>query len=404
MKHAPTRSSGPEGVVRTQRLSEAVSAIRRRRSVDVAERLLEECLTLLDRLAEQSPFTRVTASRVEAARRPHGVPASDESCPELDGRSPAIDRLKHDIACVARDAYVSVLVRGESGTGKERVARAIHRLSPRASCPLVVVNCAGLTSTLAEDELFGHVRGAFTGAVADRPGPFERANGGTVFLDEIGELAADSQMKLLRALQQRTVQRLGSGRETPFDVRVIAATNADLESAQQRGRFRQDLYFRLKVYELRVPPLRRRGESDLRQLADAILQDLGARRRRSPAALAPAVWDAFVRYSWPGNVRELENTLERMIVAAGEETLLTPAHLPDDFRTVTEHVRAPVLDAAAIQARRAMPTPAEARAVLQRHDFKYGKAAVELGLSRHQLYRLLRRRAAAESTAGRALA
>jgi transcriptional regulator with PAS, ATPase and Fis domain len=321
-------------------------------------------------------------------------------CPELEGHSPAIDRLRHDIACVAGDAYVSVLIRGESGTGKERVARAIHRLSSRADCPFVVVNCAGLTPTFAEDELFGHVRGAFTGAGGDRPGPFERANGGTVFLDEIGELGADSQMKLLRALQQRTVQRLGSGQETPFDVRVIAATNVDLESAQQRGRFRQDLYYRLKVYELRVPPLRRRGASDLRELTEAILHTLSRRRRRSPAALAPSVWDAFTRYSWPGNVRELENTLERMIVAAGDEALLTPAHMPDEFRAIAEQMRAPG-DVGTIQADRAMPSPAEARAILQRNDFKHGRAALELGISRHQLYRLLKRRADAESPAGR---
>jgi transcriptional regulator with GAF, ATPase, and Fis domain len=330
-----------------------------------------------------------------------GSGIADESFFELDGHSFAIDRLKHDIACVARDPYVSVLVRGESGTGKERVARAIHRLSSRAGYPFVVVNCAGITPTLAEDELFGHVRGAFTGAVADRPGPFERANGGTVFLDEIGEMAADSQMKLLRALQERTVQRLGSGQETPFDARVIAATNADLESAMQRGRFRQDLYYRLKVYVLRVPPLRRRGETDLRQLVGAILQHLSKRRRRSPAALAADVWDALTRYSWPGNVRELENTLERMIVAAGDDMLLTPAHLPDDFRAATEQARVPMLEGA-IQPRAVMPSPAEARAVLERHDFKYGKTAVELGMSRHQLYRLLKRRAA-DSPAGRAL-
>jgi len=326
----------------------------------------------------------------------------DESFPELDGHSPVIERLKHDIACVASDPFVSALVRGESGTGKERVARAIHRQSSRAGYPFVVVNCAGLTPTLAEDELFGHVRGAFTGAVADRPGPFERANGGTVFLDEIGELTADAQMKLLRALQQRTVQRLGSSQETPFDVRVIAATNADLESAQQRGRFRQDLYYRLKVYELRVPPLRRRGEGDLRQLAGAILQQLSLRRRRSPAALSADVWDAFARYSWPGNVRELENTLERMIVAAGGDMLLTRAHMADEFRTAIEETRVSPPDVDATRARTVVPSPAEARAALQRHNGKHGKTAIELGISRHQLYRLLRRRAVGGSPADRA--
>src|SRR5262245_34166754 len=181
---------------------------------------------------------------------------------------------------VAADAYVTVLILGESGTGKERVARAIHRASARSRAPFVVVNCAGLSPSLVEDELFGHVRGAFTGAVADQPGPFERANEGTVFLDEVGELTPDLQMKLLRTIQQRTVQRLGGARETPFDVRLLAATNVDVTRAVSQGRFRQDLYFRLKVYELRVPPLRQRGAAHLRQLVGMILGRLGARRRR----------------------------------------------------------------------------------------------------------------------------
>jgi transcriptional regulator with PAS, ATPase and Fis domain len=261
---------------------------------------------------------------------------------------------------------------------------------------------------LAEDELFGHARGAFTGAVTDRPGPFERANGGTVFLDEIGELTPDSQMKLLRALQQRTVQRLGSGRETPFDVRVIAATNADLGLALQRGRFRQDLYYRLKVYELRVPPLRCRGAADLRRLVDAIVKDLSARRRRSPATLAPSVWDLFARYMWPGNVRELENTLERMIVASGDDLLLTPAHMPDDFREQVEGAASRVVGLtssrpARVATSRAMPSPAEALAALERNDFKRGRAASELGVSRHQLYRLLKRHAVPSPSVGAAL-
>jgi transcriptional regulator with GAF, ATPase, and Fis domain len=267
------------------------------------------------------------------------------------------------------------------------------------------VNCAGLSSSLAEDELFGHVRGAFTGAVTDRPGPFERANGGTVFLDEIGELTPDSQMKLLRALQQRTVQRLGGGRETPFDVRVIAATNADLELAQQRGRFRQDLYYRLKVYELHVPPLRCRGAADLRRLVDAIVNDLSARRRRPLATLAPAVWDLFTRYTWPGNVRELENTLERMIVAAADDRVLTPAHMPDDLRKHVEGVAHPVLAltssvSSRVAISRAMPSPAEALAALERNDFRPGRAASDLGVSRHQLYRLLKRHAVPSPSAG----
>jgi transcriptional regulator with PAS, ATPase and Fis domain len=402
-------SSSQKSVVRTRRLAEAVSVIRSRRSIDGADVLLEECLALLEAIVDKAPLQEVTMSRAAMVRASVHVRApADDPFPELDGGSPAMDRLKKDMWRVARDAHVSALILGESGTGKERVARALHRLSPRASLPFVVVNCAGLSSTLAEDELFGHVRGAFTGAVTDRPGPFERANGGTVFLDEIGELPPDSQMKLLRALQQRTVQRLGSGHETPFDVRVIAATNADLGVAQQRGRFRQDLYYRLNVYELRVPPLRCRGAADLRLLVDAIVKHLGARRRRPPATLASAVWDLFTRHTWPGNVRELENTLERMIVAAGDDLLLTPAHMPDDFRKHVEGVAHPVLALASsmhgqVAISRAMPSAAEALAALERNDFNRRRAASDLGVSRHQLYRLLKRRAVPSQSAGAAL-
>jgi transcriptional regulator with PAS, ATPase and Fis domain len=186
---------------------------------------------------------------------------------------------------------------------------------------------------------------------------------------------------------------------------VVAATNADLGLAQQRGRFRQDLYYRLKVYELRVPPLRCRGAADMRRLVDAIVHDLSARRRRLPAKVAPPVWDLFTRYAWPGNVRELENTLERMIVAAGDELLLTPAHMPDDFSERVEGAAHPVSRwtssmSARVGTSRALPSPAEALAALERHDFKCGRAASELGVSRHQLYRLLKRHACPSPPAG----
>ncbi len=322
----------------------------------------------------------------------------EDPFPEVDGKSPEIDALKQHMLRVARDADVTTLILGESGTGKERVARGIHRVSPRGRAPFVVVNCAGLSQTLIEDELFGHMRGAFTGAINDQPGPFERAIGGTVFLDEVGELTPDLQMKLLRALQQRTVQRLGSRHETPFDVRVIAATNLDLTLATARGRFREDLYFRLKVYELRVPPLRDRGAADLRELVATILKRLGERRRRSQSTLHPAVWDRFVRYDWPGNVRELENTLERMIVAAGDETLLTPEHLPEDFGTLRRRGSRPVAEPSAAApgstragAACAVPSAPELLAALERNGFKCERTAAELGLSRHQLYRLFKR-------------
>ena len=310
------------------------------------------------------------------------VDASSDAFPDIDGASPQIDALKQHMRRVADDAYVTVLILGESGTGKERVARAIHDRSPRRNAPFVVVNCAGLSPSLIEDELFGHVRGAFTGAMADQPGPFERANGGTVFLDEVGELTPELQLKLLRAIQQRTVQRLGGTRETPFDVRVIAATNADLSRAVAQGRFRQDLYFRLKVYELRVPPLRHRGAPHVRLLAATILKQLGARRKRPPAALDAHVWDRFVDYAWPGNVRELENTLERMVVAAGASGWLTVDHLPEGFGVRAEReTGAPAV----------LPDRDAVIAALERHGFARGRAAAALGVSRHQLYRLIRR-------------
>lgn len=311
-------------------------------------------------------------------RRPAATPEVVEFA-EIDGTCQAIEALKLDTRRVAADPHVTVLILGESGTGKERVARAIHLGSLRSRAPFIVVNCAGLSPTLVEDELFGHVRGAFTGAIADQPGPFERADGGTVFLDEVGELTPDLQMKLLRALQQRVVLRLGGRRETPFDVRVIAATNVDLSRAVARGRFRQDLYYRLKVYELRVPPLRSRGARDLKHLAATILERLAARRGRRPPALDARVLELFEQYSWPGNVRELENTLERMIVAAAHAPALCREHLPDEFGAGGSR-----------QTARNEPSASEIAGALERSGFRRGLAASALGFSRHQLYRRLK--------------
>ena len=317
------------------------------------------------------------ARSCQAALVCHGV-----GFPEIDGWSAAIRALKQDMLCVARDADVTAMIVGESGTGKERVARAIHDGSPRAHAPFVVVDCASLPSTLAEDTLFGHVRGAFTGAIDERAGPFERADGGTVLLDEIGDLPLELQPKLLRALQSRRVLRLGARHETSFDVRVLAATHVDLEAAVAQRRFREDLYYRLNVYEVVVPPLRTRGEHDIRELAGAILRRLAQRRGRPVPAVDPALMAWLIDQSWPGNVRELENTLERMIAAAGDAPLLTVRHLPR---------RRP--DGAAASPRRGGPPPSpEAIAdALTRHGFSSGRAAGALGLSRHQLYRLARR-------------
>jgi DNA-binding NtrC family response regulator len=209
----------------------------------------------------------------------------------------------------------TVLVTGESGVGKERIARFIHDESTRVSGAFVAINCGAVPETLLESELFGHAKGAFTGASQDRPGLFEAANGGTLFLDEIGEVPPPMQVKLLRALQEREVRRVGENKNRKVNVRVIAATNRDLVAEVNAARFRQDLYYRLRVVELRVPPLRERRE-DILPLARQFLTEVGARIGRKTTGFTPRAANQLVRYGWPGNVRELENAVERAVVLA----------------------------------------------------------------------------------------
>jgi DNA-binding NtrC family response regulator len=220
----------------------------------------------------------------------------------------------------------AVLVTGESGTGKEMVARAIHQLSPRAKGPFVAINCAALPETLMESELFGHEKGAFTGAVERRAGCFELAQGGTLLLDELAEMPIGTQAKLLRVLEDSRVRRLGGKAEMLVDVRVIAATNRPPEEAIKKGMLREDLYYRLNVFGLELPPLRRRLE-DLPILAEAILNDMNAKHGIRVAGFEPEVLVRMQRHSWPGNVRELRNVLERAAIIAGSG-LIGPQHLP----------------------------------------------------------------------------
>jgi two-component system response regulator HydG len=209
----------------------------------------------------------------------------------------------------------TVLITGESGSGKERVARLVHEESTRAAGPFIAVNCGAITETLLESELFGHTRGAFTGATQDRPGLFEAANYGTLLLDEVGEVSPGMQVKLLRALQEREIRRVGENRSRPVDVRVVAATNRDLTHGIAGGAFRKDLYYRLKVVELRVPALRERRD-DVLPLARVLLADAAVRMKRKISGLAPSAADQLLRYEWPGNVRELENAMERAVALA----------------------------------------------------------------------------------------
>jgi two-component system response regulator PilR (NtrC family) len=241
------------------------------------------------------------------------LPAEAESAPaarvRLLGDSPAIARLRELIARVAR-SQAPVHITGESGTGKELVARMIHELGARAARPFVPVNCGAIPGELMESEFFGHRRGAFTGAVGDKPGLFQSAEGGTLFLDEIAELPLPMQVKLLRVIQEKTVRPIGQPQELPVDVRILSATHKDLRALVAAGQFREDLFYRINVIELRVPPLRERGE-DVLLLARHVLERQAREAGEKPPVLTPGAAEKLAAYRFPGNVRELENVLER---------------------------------------------------------------------------------------------
>ncbi|HUI52123.1 MAG TPA: sigma-54 dependent transcriptional regulator [Terriglobales bacterium] len=233
---------------------------------------------------------------------------------------------------MAAPSSASVLITGETGSGKEIVARTIHKLSPRAGGPFVAINCSAIPETLMESEIFGHERGAFTGAAERRIGCFELADSGTLLLDEIGEMPAPTQAKLLRVLEDRKVRRLGSKTETPVDVRVIAATNKDPEKAVADGGMRQDLYFRLNVFHIHLPPLRDHKE-DIPLLAEHILRDINAKHGKNVRGIGAEVLDIFMSHTWPGNIRELRNVLERAAIMS-EKDLISRSSLPGEFGKV----------------------------------------------------------------------
>jgi DNA-binding NtrC family response regulator len=281
----------------------------------------------------------------------------------------------------------TVLVTGESGTGKELVARAVHYESDRVGRPFVAVNCKALAPGVLESELFGHERGAFTGAERTRPGVFERAAGGTLFLDEIGEIDRDFQGKLLRALQERTVQRVGGDTERPVDVRTVAATNRDLRAEVAQGRFREDLYFRLAVIPIHIPPLRERRE-DVLPLARHFLAKTNAELGRRVTGWDPDVEAYFLRHEWPGNTRELENAIERGVVLARNDRIALADLLLDAAPTRgaasddTDGTLQAFLDRAAAD---------RIRAVLAETGGVRAEAARRLGMDRTTLYRLMRK-------------
>ncbi len=244
-------------------------------------------------------------------RRLARVARISEDPSDLVARSPEMRRLV-DLARTTAKVDSTVLITGESGTGKERIARLVHEHSVCADGPFIGVNCGAVSESLLESELFGHARGAFTGASADRPGLFEAANGGTLFLDEVGEIPLPMQVKLLRALQEREVRRVGENRSRPINVRIVTATNKDLTQEMADRKFRPDLYYRLKVIELTVPPLRKRRE-DILPLARILLAEAAIRMKRPVEGLSARAADQLLCYSWPGNVRELANVMERAV-------------------------------------------------------------------------------------------
>jgi DNA-binding NtrC family response regulator len=256
---------------------------------------------------------------------------------KLVGPSKKMQELFHLVEMVA-PSTASVLITGASGTGKEMVARTIHELSPRKNKPFVAINCAAIPETLIESEIFGHEKGAFTGALERRTGCFELAEGGTLLLDEIGEMPINTQAKLLRVLEDRKLRRLGSKVETAVDVRVLAATNKVPEEAVASGELRQDLYYRLNVFNLHMPPLREHKE-DIPALVRALLEELNAKHGRSVAEPSDAVYSVFQNYSWPGNVRELRNILERAVIVC-EDSLIEARHLPPGFGQTTVRLAA----------------------------------------------------------------
>lgn len=300
------------------------------------------------------------------------------------GESPALRRTIDQARRVARHGDVTVLIGGETGTGKELLARAIHYEGPRATGPFVEVNCAAIPGTLLESELFGHEKGAFTGALAQKPGLFELAHGGTLFLDEVGTLPPELQAKILRALETLTIRRVGGQRTTQVDTRVIAATHTDLRAAMTRGEFREDLFYRLNVVTLVLPPLRERAR-DVELLARAFLTRIARRYALAVPTISVALSAALQAHPWPGNVRELRNSIERALVlsrpgsldasmlfpegpARGASPAGTMLPFPADLETITRHA---------------------ARAMLVLTGGNKSEAARRLGISRPRLTRIL---------------
>jgi two-component system response regulator HydG len=336
----------------------------------------EELLHRLDKALEERSLRRENENLRGQVRERYALPG-------IIARSAEMRRVIDLIARIA-PTDATALIQGESGTGKELIAKAIHHASPRAHRPFVAVNCGALPETLLESEIFGHVKGAFTGAVATKRGLFEEAHGGTFFLDEIGEMASSVQVKLLRALQDGEVRRVGATQSTTVDARVVAATNRDLEQRVREGGFREDLFYRLNVIPVTLPPLRERRE-DIPLLAEHFLERIAQRQGRR-LRLVPEAVECLLRYPWPGNVRELENAIERTAILSQRVTI-GPEDLP-------AHVAAGIALGAApsLPGQRGLAEVERAHIVqtLERMGWSQSRAAQALGIGRTTLWRKLK--------------
>jgi len=341
-------------------------------SLDVSLQRVADTLKAAEKKVQAQ--RRAVLEVAQEAYEPHGLVA----------KSPAM-RDAVDMAKRVAQVDSTILITGESGAGKERIARLVHAESTRATGPFLAVNCGAITETLLESELFGHTRGAFTGASHDRPGLFEAANHGTLLLDELGDVSPGVQVKLLRVLQEREVRRVGDNKNRPVDVRVLAATNRDLTNQVAEGHFREDLYYRIKVVEIHVPPLRERRE-DLLVLARILLAEATIRLKRKITGLSPASADQLLRYDWPGNVRELENAMERAVVLA-RGSRVEVEDLPEEVRNVFAR---PVVTGGKIR----RLADIEKEYILAAMELNGGNqvlTAKELGIGSATLYRRLKR-------------
>ena len=359
----------------------AVAAIRAGAYDFIAKPIqIQELLLTLKRALEHRQLTQENARLRDAVARQR--PPND-----MIGESP-----------VMRDVYgmigrlsgtdATVLITGESGTGKELVAQAVHQRSPRSTGPLVAFNCAAIPETMLESELFGHARGAFTDARTQRTGLFLQANGGTLFLDEIGEMPLSTQVKLLRALQERVVRPVGSDRELPFDARVLSATSRDLETDVAEQRFREDLYYRINVIRIHMPPLRARG-NDVLLIAEHLIKRYARQFNKQVAGVAPPALEKLLAYAWPGNVRELQNTMERAVVLT-QSDCVTVQDLPSHIVAFKgPHFVVPLENPLEL-----LPMEeVERRYILQVLQALHGsktEAAISLGFDRRTLYRKLK--------------